>query len=378
VPTSKREVVSSSAKLTVPSRRDLVLVSAGLELDGGGQALAGRLLAGVCARFARERGIGFRILTLGGDGAPSPEVEVRAFAGRQASLALAVWRAQAADRRPSYVFDLLGPARVQAWVPASLRAPYLVALHGIEVWRPLTRDRRRALANATARLAFSTYTVERARPYCPDLGGTAVVPLALEEREPAGTADPGVLERAGEGFLLLAGRMAASERYKGHDEVLEALPEGARLVVAGDGDDRPRLEARAAELGLGERVVFTGYVSEATLAELYRRCAAFVMPSRGEGFGLVYLEAMRAGKPCVAARGSAAGEIVVDGETGFLLDPDDRRELATTLATLLDRPERARRMGEAGRERWRREFGVERFRERLEPVLERLIASCAA
>jgi phosphatidylinositol alpha-1,6-mannosyltransferase len=372
VPTPKREVVSSSVKLTLPSRRDLVLVSAGLELDGGGRALAGRLLAGACARFARERGIGFRILTLGMDGAPSPGIEVRSFAGRQAALALAVWRGQAADRRPAYVFDLLGPARVQAWVPGALRAPYLVALHGIEVWRTLSRDRRKTLANATARLAFSNYTVERARPYCPDLDGTAVVPLALEEREPAGVADPGVLERAGRDFLLLVGRMAASERYKGHGEVLEALPKEARLVVAGEGDDRPRLEARAAELGVAGRVFFTGFVSEATLAELYRRCAAFVMPSRGEGFGLVYLEAMRAGKPCVATRGSAAGEIVVDGETGFLLDPDDRRELSTVLSTLLDRPERARRMGEAGRERWQREFGLERFQESLEPLLERL------
>jgi phosphatidyl-myo-inositol dimannoside synthase len=372
VPTSKREVVPSPVKLTLPTRRDLVLVSAGLELDGGGRALAGRLLAGACARFARERGIGFRILTLGRLGVPIPGVEVFSFAGRQAALALAVWSGQRGDRRPAYVFDLLGPARIQAWVPASFRAPYLVPLYGIEVWRPLSRDRRRALRNATVKFAISAHTLERARPFCPGLDGVPVLPLALEEREPAGSADSELLSWAGEGFLLIVGRMAASERYKGHDQILEALPKGARLVIAGEGDDRPRLEARAAEMGLGDRVVFTGFVSEATLAELYRRCAAFVMPSRGEGFGLVYLEAMRAGKPCVAARGSAAEEIVVDGETGFLLDPDDRRELSTILTTLLDRPERARRMGEAGRERWRREFGLERFQERLEPMLEKL------
>ena len=372
MPTSKREVVPSPVKLTLPSRRDLVLVSAGLELDGGGRALAGRLLAGVCARFARERGIGFRILTLGRLGLPIPGVEVFSFAGRQAALALEVWSGQVRDRRPAYVFDLLGPARVQAWVPASLRAPYLVPLYGIEVWRPLSQDRQRALANATVRFAISAHTLERARPFCPDLDGVPVLPLALEEREPAGLVDAGLLDRIGDGFLLIVGRMAASERYKGHDQILEALPQGARLVVVGEGDDRPRLESRAREMCLGNRVVFTGFVSEATLAELYRGCAAFVMPSRGEGFGLVYLEAMRAGKPCVAARGGAAEEIVVDGETGFLLDPDDRRELATILATLLDRPERARRMGEAGRARWQRDFRLERFQERLEPMLESL------
>jgi phosphatidylinositol alpha-1,6-mannosyltransferase len=169
--------------------------------------------------------------------------------------------------------------------------------------------------------------------------------------------------------------MVSSERYKGHDQVLEALtrlPE-ARLVAAGDGDDRPRLESKAAALGMGDRIFFTGFLSEATLAELYRRCSAFVMPSKGEGFGLVYLEAMRAGKPVLAARDSAAEEIVEDGETGVLVDPEDREGLRAALAQLLGYPGEARRMGEAGRERWRQEFGAERFRERLEPLLERLV-----
>src|SRR6185295_16402186 len=221
------------------------------------------------------------------------------------------------------------------------------------------------------------HTLERALPFCPDLGGTAVVPLALEEREPAGEADAGLLDRLGRGFLLIAGRMASGERYKGHDQLLEALPNllaehpETRLVIAGDGDDRARLEAKAAALGIGGVVAFTGFVSEATLAELYRRCAAFAMPSRGEGFGLVYLEAMRAGKPVLAARGSAAEEIVHHGETGILVDPDDREELPAALAHLLAEPETARRMGEAGRERWQRDFGHERFRERLRPGLER-------
>ena len=138
-------------------------------------------------------------------------------------------------------------------------------------------------------------------------------------------------------------------------------------MVAGDGDDRARLEAKAAGLGISDRVVFTGFTSEATLAELYRRCAGFAMPSRGEGFGLVYLEAMRAGKPVLAARGSAAEEIVVDGRTGLLVDPDDRDELRSALVRLLDHPGEAKRMGEAGYERWRREFGVERFRGAADP-----------
>jgi glycosyltransferase involved in cell wall biosynthesis len=140
-------------------------------------------------------------------------------------------------------------------------------------------------------------------------------------------------------------------------------------VIAGDGDDRPRLERKAQALGVGARIVFTGFTSEATLEELYRRSAALVLPSRGEGFGLVYLEAMRAGKPVVAARGSAAEEIVLDGETGRLVDPADREELAAALADLLSEPERATTLGAAGRERWRTEFSYDRYERRLHAAL---------
>jgi glycosyltransferase involved in cell wall biosynthesis len=169
--------------------------------------------------------------------------------------------------------------------------------------------------------------------------------------------------------------MEATEQYKGHDQLLDALRHlpDARLVVAGDGSDRPRLAARAADLGLARRVLFTGFVSEATLLELYRRAAVFVMPSRGEGFGLVYLEAMRAGKPCVAAAGSAAAEVVAAGETGLLVDPDDTAALTAALAGLLASPETARRLGEAGRRRWRSELGLDRFRARLRPLLDELV-----
>lgn len=359
--------------------RDLVLVTAGLELDGGGRAVVGRLLAAAAARYADSRGIGFEVLSLGrsnplGDGLPFTP-----FAGSQPALALAVWRRQLRAAPPAFLFDLLGPARAQAWVPPRRRAPYLLVMLGIEVWRPLSRSRARALAGATVRLAISAHTLARARPFLPAAAGDAqVLHLALEDRRPDGEVDPEVLQRAGSGYLLIVGRMATSEGYKGHAEVLAALGElhqgrcPARLVVVGGGDDRPRLEALAAARGLGEAVLFTGFVSEATLAELYRRAAVFVMPSRGEGFGLVYLEAMRQGVPCVAAEGTVAAEIIEDGRTGHLVAADDPTQLAGVLGHLLAQPEAARRLGEAGRRRWRREFSLERFQRGLEGHLDRL------
>ncbi len=372
-------------------RRDLVLVTAGLGLDGGGRALVGRLLARAGADYTRERGVGFRVLELVGDaesgtpGAP-PGADVRSFAGRRAALARAVWGTQLRRPAPALLFDLLGMARTQALLPPALRAPYLVWVYGIEVWRPIGPFRASALAAADRRLTISRATLERARAHLPDPDlPWQVVPLALEERPPAGRPDREMLDRAGRGFALTVGRMSASERYKGHDELIEAWPRvlervpAARLVVAGGGDDRPRLEAKARAAGLADRILFTGFVSEATLAGLYERAALFALPSRGEGFGLVFLEAMRAGVPCVALAGTAAQEVVEAGRTGLLIEAGDSgdlvEDLAGAVASLLGDPERARALGEAGRERWRRRFGYDRFLAALTPHLDALTTS---
>jgi len=118
--------------------RDLVFVSAGLGLDGGGRAMAGRLLAGACADFARERSLDLRLLCLNGGGLPGKDLPAeRDFRGDARALALHVWQRQLANRHEAYVFDLLGPARTQGYLPAVLRSPYLVPMYGIEVWRPL-------------------------------------------------------------------------------------------------------------------------------------------------------------------------------------------------------------------------------------------------
>ena len=138
----------------------------------------------------------------------------------------------------------------------------------------------------------------------------------------------------------------------------------ATLVVAGDGDDRERLEAKARALELGDRVRFLGRVSDADLAALYRGCTLFAMPSAGEGFGLVFLEAMREGKPVIAGEG-AAREVVEDGVTGIVVDPASPDALLAALRRLFAEPETRARMGEAGRARLAARFTAERFRDRF-------------
>ena len=176
--------------------------------------------------------------------------------------------------------------------------------------------------------------------------------------------------------------MVQAERYKGHDVLLELWPEvlkrtGGRLCIVGDGDDRERLERKAAKLRRGESVTFLGAANDALLAAAYRDCAFFLMPSAGEGFGLVYAEAMAAGKPCIAGNG-AAREIVQHGVDGFVVDPADRAELFGAVVRLFSEPDLRATMGERAKVHAQR-FTEAAFAERIRAALgiEQAVSACA-
>jgi len=350
------------------------LVAAGLALTDGGLGVVGRLLVGALGDVCQARGVPLGVFHFGSEEqVPPAAVPIRHFGRRSWRLWGAVTALELRRAARLLVFDHLGPASIQATIPPPLRAPYLVYVHGIEAWGTLSPRRQKALEGAAAAMVNSAYTAHRARL---DQLGVAwtVVPPALESRPPSGAVADELLSRAGCGFVVIVGRMSGAERYKGHDLLLEAMPQlrrripAARLVVVGEGDDRPRLQRKAAELGVDGAVLFTGWVSEATRAALLRQAAVLALPSRSEGFGLVYLEAMEAGLPCVGLAGTAAAEIIVDGETGFLVDGTPEA-LAVALERLLGNGATARRMGASGRERLLQRFGVERFRAGVEEAV---------
>ena len=134
-------------------------------------------------------------------------------------------------------------------------------------------------------------------------------------------------------------------------EAFARMPPGAALRIVGTGPERERLDDRVRALGLSGRVELLGHVSFARLAEEYRRADIFCLPSRQEGFGIVFLEAMAAGLPIVAARGTAVPELVVDGVCGDLVAPGDPDALAAALGRLVSDEARRRALGEAGRRR---------------------------
>ncbi|MCB1057931.1 MAG: glycosyltransferase family 4 protein [Acidobacteria bacterium] len=156
------------------------------------------------------------------------------------------------------------------------------------------------------------------------------------------------------GYLLFVGRLRVR---KGVEVLLEALAgttdvlASGRLLIAGDGEHREALESCSARLGLGERVRFLGRTTPGQVRTLLASASALVVPSIYEGMPLVVLEAMEAAVPVVASRVSGIPEVVVDGETGWVVRPENTKVLRAALRQVLDAPPEARRRGAAGRER---------------------------
>jgi phosphatidyl-myo-inositol dimannoside synthase len=289
-------------------------------------------------------------------------------------------------RRVNWVlFTHVGIARAQLRVPRQFRRPYGVFLHGIEAWSAtLDAERRETLRNARVRIAISPHTARRTAAAHPDLPGIETCLLALlpdEEHPDRVPAD--VRVDYGAHAVVIVGRMSSMERYKGHDQLLLAWPRvlaeipDASLVMIGRGDDVERLRAKAAALALGRSVHFSGFLPDAALRGVLRNAAVFAMPSRGEGFGLVYLQAMRAGVPCLGSRDDAAADVIVDGETGLLVPRQDPDAISGALVRLLTDEAMRHRLGAAGRRRFESLFTYPRFRARLAGVLARAFPAAA-
>jgi len=183
--------------------------------------------------------------------------------------------------------------------------------------------------------------------------------------EPWGVNPPDAVPD-GARVLLAVSRLTEQKGIDVAVRALAELPEDTALVVLGEGPERPALEALARELGVDGRVFLPGRVPD--VAAWLRRAEVLVHPARWEGFGLAVLEAMLAGLPVVASNVSSLPELVVDGETGILVRPDDPPALALGIARALEQPA----LGAAGRTRAHAEFSVARMSQRTADLYRRL------
>jgi phosphatidylinositol alpha-1,6-mannosyltransferase len=256
-----------------------------------------------------------------------------------------VWR-----ERPSLIVSThlnFGPiARI---AQSSFGTPYILVAHGVDAWEIKNASRIEALRKANLILSVSRYTRDRLiqevgldahrvkilpNTYDPGMFAIAPKPPRLLQKYGLQPQTP---------VILTVGRLADDERYKGYDQIIKALPEirraipDARYLLVGKGSDRPRIEKLIAEVGVSEAVILAGFVPDNELAEHYNLCDIFAMPSLGEGFGIVYLEALACGKPVLAGNKDGSRDAVADGELGLLVDPENTAEIAAEIIRVLRR-----------------------------------------
>lgn len=300
---------------------------------------------------------------------PEPH-DYRSYDGHRASLVRALleraWREPGRPRIAVFAHPNLAATDLgfPPWVKTA------VVAHGIDVWTRLRLERRLALRRADAVWPVSHDTaghLVRTQGVPPER--IRVIHNALDPFWPL----PASPHPKATGHVLAVSRLHPEHAYKGIDLTLEALAhlspaERPPFVIAGHGPDQPRLEGIAARLGLD--VTFAGRVSDAELATLFHGARAFVLPSTGEGFGLVYLEAMAFALPCVTARAGGAPEVVDDGVTGVVIPPNDLDALTAALRRVLSSEGAA--MGLAGRQRVEREFLFPTYEAHVHEALDAL------
>ncbi len=245
-------------------------------------------------------------------------------------------------------------------------------LHGIESWREQDWLTRRLLRRVDLFLSNSDYTWARFLSYNPSLSSAShqTVPLGIET--PLSGATPAPVSNP---VALMLSRLSLRENYKGHREVIRAWPlvlerwPGAELWIAGDGDLRPVLERMADANQVAASVKFLGRVNHAQKQQMLEQSRCLLMPSRGEGFGLVYLEAMRVGRPCLVSTFDAGREVVNPPEAGLAVDPDNREALAGAIGRLLTDGPHWRRWSEQSRIRYEQNYTERHFQTRLVTTL---------
>lgn len=271
-----------------------------------------------------------------------------------------------------FLYDAVGPARAHPrfWP----RRPFGLWIHGIEVWNALSRDRRRALLGAEFVLVNSNFTLSRYTDLHGRLASAHVCELATETDEPVLRLPRDPESRP---TVLLVGRSDAESFRKGHTEVIAAWPSvcaavpGARLLMAGSGSGIGILRDLVSHSPVRQQIEVLGFVPETRMEQLWQSCDVFALPSWQEGFGLVYVEAMRQGLPVIASIHDAGQEVNIDGVTGYNVDLNAPETLVSAIVALLSDRERARTMGAAGQARWHQCYRYSNFRDRLWATLDR-------
>lgn len=251
-------------------------------------------------------------------------------------------------KRPDLILcGHLNFAPVAFWIHQWRKIPYWIIVYGTDAWDVQDQGKIKALQAADKIISISSYTRDRiVREQGVPADKFSILPVTFDAQRFKISPKPDyLLQRYGldlkQPILLTVGRLASSDRYKGYDQILHALPKirlsipNIHYIIVGKGDDRSRLEQLINQLQLQDCVTLAGFIPDRELCDHYNLCDVFAMPSKGEGFGIVYLEALACGKPVLGGNQDGAIDALCQGELGALVDPDDVDAIAQTLIQIL-------------------------------------------
>lgn len=220
-----------------------------------------------------------------------------------------------------------------------LNIEYILLAHGTDVWTVKNGIKYRALKNAAMIITVSRHTgsvlvsngiSEKKIKYLYNTFNSSLFRIRPLSGNSKAIFSPTDKKKV----ILTVGRIRSDERYKGHDIMLDVLRELGKKyawLVVGAGKHLFSLKKKAKRLGLDDRIRFLERVDDQTLADCYNICDCFAMPSKGEGFGIVFLEAMACGKPVIGGNRDGTREPLMDGRLGFMADPDSIKEIAEAI-----------------------------------------------
>src|SRR5579871_1072911 len=368
-------VAHQNLRASMSATPTTILLSASSLLPGtGGIARVARLLAKVLTEGEHARRGHLRGLTLGDEQAPA-DLGMPVALARNSKLVFCLLALTAGLRCRHFIYDGCHLAQIHRFLWLS-RKPSLTFIHGIEVWENAKAGYVSSARRTTMLLSNSQYTLTRAQQLHGPLPGTRVCWLGTESDDLPASSDSPSSQRP---EVLIVSRLA-EDRYKGHRELIAAWPRVAAAVpdavlrIVGSGPDLEELQSEAQRGGVADQIRFEGFIPERDLDQLYAQATVFAMPSRGEGFGLVYIEAMRHGLPVIASVHDAAPEIVEDGRTGYTVNLDRPDELPDRIIYLLKNRDVAKQLGVNGQRRWAEHFCYSAFRARMQPILQEFLS----
>lgn len=304
-----------------------------------------------------------------------PQLEIQCFSKNRQSFLLTV--VPAIRRAGTVLFGHVNFSPLALLTSAPAKSLFV---YGVDVWHALPALKKLGVGRMHRLFSISSFTaqsmgslnrIERSR--------FNLLPLTLDpayvDRGNRHTGSRCELDLPNGPMLLTVSRLSTSDAYKNIDRLIQALPPifdrfpEAFSVIIGDGSDRARLERLSHDFGIASKVFFRGSVSDDLLPAYYKNCDIFVLPSTKEGFGIVFLEAMYYGKPCIGANWGGVPEVVANNYTGILVDSPSPANIQNALRRSLGDTSLMRTFGERGRARFEQEFAFPRFRERIERII---------